>query len=121
MTPRTDEERRTDSRRRTVDEHGVLTTRIAPGHHARLVDVSAGGALLDTPLRLLPGSRVEVCFATRRDRVAIRGEVVRCGVARLGPMVYRGAIRFEQRLPLFDGWAVEQQLPGGEGATHGVL
>ena len=115
------DERRAAARRRTVDEHGVLTTRIAPGHHARLVDVSAGGALVDTPLRLLPGSTVNVCFATRQRRIAVRGEVVRCGVARLTPMVYRGAVRFERRLSLFDGWAVEQQLPAGEESTHGVL
>jgi len=120
MTPRT-HERRADSRRCTVGEHGVLTTRIAPTHHARLVDVSAGGALLDTPLRLLPGSSIEVCFATKRERIAIRGEVVRCGVARLGPVVYRGAVRFEHRVSLFDGWTVEQQLPAGERITRGVL
>lgn len=114
-------DRRADNRRRGPTEHGVLTTRIVPGHHARLVDISPGGALLDTPLRLLPGSTVDLCFATNRERIAIRGEVVRCGVARVGPMVYRGAVRFERRLPLFDGWTVEQQLPAGEEATHGVL
>lgn len=121
MSRRSPTERRVDGRRRTIAEHGVLTTRIVPGHKARLINVSAGGALLDTPARLLPGSTVEVCFATQRERIAVRGEVVRCGVARVGPLIYRGAVRFERRLSLFDGWTLEQQLPGGEEATHGVL
>jgi len=115
------DERRAEARHRTVGEHGVLTTRIVPGHQARLVDVSAAGALLDTPLRLLPGSSVHICFVTRRQRIAVRGEVVRCGVERLGPLVYRGAVRFDRRLSLFDGWTVEQQLPAREEATRGVL
>lgn len=115
------DDRRADYRRRTVNEHGVLTTRIVPGHQARLIDISSGGALLDTPLRLLPGSSVDVCLATKRERISIRAEVVRCGVARVGPMLYRGAVRFQHRLSLFDGWTKEHQLPGGEEATHGVL
>lgn len=115
-------ERRADRRQTAVEDHGVLSTRVGDGHPARLVDVSSGGALVDTPLRLLPGSAVEMRLATRRDRIAIRGEVVRCSVNRLQPMVYRGAVRFERRLPMFaDGHDVEQGLPAREGLTHDVL
>jgi len=115
-------ERRADRRQTAVEDHGVLSTRVGAGHPARLVDVSPGGALVDTPLRLLPGSAVEVRLATRRDRIAIRGEVVRCSVNRLQPMVYRGAVRFERRLPMFaNGHAVEQCLPAREGLTHDVF
>lgn len=114
------EERRDDRRRCGVDDHGVLSTRIAPGHHARLIDVSSAGALVDTPMRLLPGATVEVRLATRHQRITIRGEVVRCTVARLQPIVYRGAVRFERRLSIFGGGR-EQEIPVREEFTHGVL
>ncbi len=114
-------DRRQGPRRTSVDEHGVISTRIAPGHHARLIDVSSSGALVDTPARLLPGRSVEVRFATRHQQIAVRGQVVRCAVARLEPVVYRGAVRFERPIALFAGADVEQQLPVREEATRGVL
>jgi hypothetical protein len=115
-------ERRAETRQERVEDHGVLTTRIAPGQQARLIDVSASGALVDTPMRLLPGSTVEVRLATRHRRISIRGEVVRCTVARLGPIVYRGAVKFECRLPMFaGGQAIEQELPVREEVTHGLV
>ncbi|HZT76677.1 MAG TPA: PilZ domain-containing protein [Vicinamibacterales bacterium] len=115
------DERRRDRRRYTVDDHGVLSTRIGPGEPARVLDVSSGGALVDTPMRLLPGTTVEVRMATRQHRIAIRGEVVRCAVVRLGPMVYRGALRFERPIGIFDGCEVVQEIPVREEATRGVL
>ena len=116
------DERRRDRRQSAVEDHGVLSTRIGAGHPARLVDVSPGGALVDTPMRMLPGSAIEVRLATRRHRIAIRGEVVRCSVSRLRPIVYRGAVRFERRLQIFgDGCDSEQRLPGGEALTHDLL
>jgi len=112
-------ERRRDRRRSGVDEHGVLSARIVPGHHARLVDISSGGALMDTPLRMLPGTSVEVRLATRHQQIDIRGEVVRCMVTRVTPLVYRGAVRFDRRLHLFDDR--EQQIPSREETTRGPL
>jgi PilZ domain len=116
-----DPERRADRRWRAADDHGVVSTRIVPGSDARLVDVSAGGALVDTPLRLLPGANVEVRLATRQQRIAVRGQVVRCFVARLQPVVYRGAVRFDQRLQMFEGSATGHPLPAREEITHGLI
>ena len=114
------EERRGENRRRRIEDHGVVSTRIAPGYDATLVDVSSTGALVETAMRLLPGTRVEVRLATRQRRVAVRGEVVRCSVARLQPVIYRGALHFERAIALFDG-AEGHALPGREEVTHGVL
>lgn len=112
-------ERRRDRRRCGVEDHGVLSARIVPGHQARLVDISSGGALVDTPLRLLPGTNVEVRLATRHQQIDVRGQVVRCAVTRVRPLVYRGAVRFDRRLPLFEDR--EQQLPSREETTLGLL
>ncbi len=112
-------ERRNDRRLSSVDDHGVLSARIVPGHQARLVDISSGGALVDTPVRLLPGTNVEVRFATRHRQIDVRGKVVRCMVTRVAPLVYRGAVRFDRRLQLFEDR--EQQLPSREETTRGVL
>lgn len=127
VTPGTD--RRAAPRRRRVEEHGIVSTHIRPGYSAHLVDVSSGGALLDTPFRMLPGTSVDIRLATRREpHVNVRGEVVRCTVVRLRPLTYRGAVRFDRELtalgkasgyPLhtFDGGATVQR----EEATHDVV
>jgi hypothetical protein len=98
-------ERRQTNRRRRLEEHGVVSTRVRPGHHATLIDVSAGGALIETSLRLLPGAAVELQFETGTARTSIRGRVLRSSVIRVRPswMCYRGAIGFDTHLPWFVG------------------
>ena len=90
-----------------MQDHGVVSAHIRPGHPAQLVDVSAGGALVDTDHRLLPGAPVELRMRTSGRHISMRGRVVRCAVVRLRPVVcYRGAIAFDQYLPWFvdDTW-----------------
>jgi hypothetical protein len=72
-----------------------------------VVDVSPGGALIETAHRLMPGAAIELHLSTTSDRVAIRGRVLRCGVARLHPtsICYRGAIGFDRHLP----WYVDEE------------
>ena len=76
---------------------------VRPGHHARVIDVSAAGVLLETSHRLLPGTKVEVQVETGSERASMRGHVLRCAVVRLRPtwVCYRGAIAFERHLPWF--------------------
>jgi PilZ domain len=108
-----------DDRRRTprhgcVEEHGIVSAKVRPGRDASIVDVSAGGALVETNHRLLPGTSVELQFETSAERATIRGRVLRCAVAgvRASSMCYRGAIGFDRSLPWF--------VPDGSGyRVHG--
>lgn len=96
-------ERRRAPRLTSSAEHGIRFIRIRPGHGATLIDVSAAGALIETHRRLLPGSLVELQMETDRHKTSVRGVVVHCVVARVGPacVAYRGAIEFDRRLPWF--------------------
>ncbi|PYQ89911.1 MAG: hypothetical protein DMG02_11445 [Acidobacteria bacterium] len=105
-------DRRLTARRRGVQDHGVVSAHVRPGHSAVLLNVSAGGALVDTEHRLLPGGAVELQMRTKNDRISMRGRVVRCAVVRLRPAVcYRGAIVFDQYLPWFVDERREQASP----------
>jgi hypothetical protein len=106
-TPR---ERRRTVRRRRIEEHGIKDARVRPGTDAVVIDVSAGGALIETRHRMLPGAAIELQLASGSGRVAVRGSVVRCSVARVraGGIWYRGAIAFDRHLP----WFVEGENDG---------
>jgi hypothetical protein len=94
-------ERRQARRLVDADDHGVVSTRVRPGHRARLIDVSAGGALIETTHRLLPGTSVELQVETRLHRTNVRGRVLRCAIVAVRPswVCYRGAIGFDRHLP----------------------
>ena len=102
MKPRISDRRSTE-RHRHVDEHGIVSMRLKPGRFARLIDVSAGGALIETSHRLLPGTSVELLMESSVRRTAVRGRVLRCAVVRVRPtfICYRGAIGFDRQLPWF--------------------
>jgi hypothetical protein len=106
-------ERRAAARRSRVEEHGIDSVTIRPGHHTRLLDVSACGALVETQHRLLPGSSVELHVQSASRRATSRGRVVRSTVAQLqaSGVSYRGAIAFDQHLP----WIVDDA--GRRGAS----
>ncbi len=97
------QDRRYARRSRTIDEHGIERVRLRPGQDVTLVDVSAGGALIETERRLLPGSRVDLHLCGAARSVTIRGRVLRCAVASLGAtaIAYRGAVEFEHALSWF--------------------
>jgi PilZ domain-containing protein len=99
-------ERRLMRRLERQQEHGIVATRVRPGHHARLIDVSAGGALIETNHRLLPGTSVELHMETETGQASARGRVLRCRVVTVRPSAvsYQGAIRFDRHLP----WFVEE-------------
>jgi hypothetical protein len=93
-------ERRQTHRRQRPEDHGVVSTRVRPGHHATLIDVSAGGALIETNHRLLPGAAVELQVETGTQRASVRGRVLRSAVIGVQPscVCYRGAIGFDTHL-----------------------
>ena len=94
-------ERRQARRRHDADDHGIVSTRVRPGHRAKVIDVSAGGALIETTHRLLPGTSVELHVETRSHRTNVRGRVLRCAIVLVRPswVCYRGAIAFDRLLP----------------------
>ena len=106
-------DRRGMRRLEVVDEHRIVSARVRPGHRARLIDVSAGGALIETSHRLLPGTSVELQVDTGTDRASIRGQVLRCAVVRVRPtwVCYRGAIAFDRHLPWYVVERREQSTP----------
>ena len=98
-------ERRREPRRQTVADHGVVAIRIRPGIEARLLDVSAGGAHVQTTRRLPPGCLIHVQLAFPTCITTVRGRIVRTAVCSVSAalVTYRCGVRFVRRL----SWAVE--------------
>ncbi|HUE89969.1 MAG TPA: PilZ domain-containing protein [Vicinamibacterales bacterium] len=70
---------------------------LRPGQEVVLVNLSAGGALVESPTRLAPGARTELhLFGS--PRCSVRGRVERCRVARLAPLRYEAVVIFEHLL-----------------------
>ena len=119
-------DRRRDPRRHTLDEHGIVRARVRPGHEVALVDVSAGGALVESVHRLLPGTPIELHLASVGRSISVRGRVLRCAVAALEAtgVWYRGAIGFDRELswsPEYDelGYAVPASETRGSSPLRG--
>jgi PilZ domain-containing protein len=100
-------DRRRSRRHEGSEDHGVVSMQVRPGNRAMLINISAGGALIETAHRLLPGASVDLLLERSHYRASVRGRVLRCAVVRVHPasMCYRGAIRFDRSLP----WFVEQE------------
>jgi hypothetical protein len=98
-------DRRVMPRHSTPDEHGVVSARVRPGHDVSLLDLSAGGALVESDRRLSPGSSVELQLEGASRRTVVRGRVLRCSVAQVhaDSICYRGAISFDRHLPWLIG------------------
>jgi len=108
-------ERRLTPRRRTVREHGIESAHVRRGAHVTIVDASAGGVLIETPHRLLPGMPLDIHLQHANGISTVRGRVLRCGVVHLtaSSVRYRGAIVFEQRLL----WLLEKGEMGSSFTT----
>jgi hypothetical protein len=93
-------ERRRESRRTGVDEHGVQGARVRPGIDVRLLDVSAEGALIETAYQLFPGRRLVLQLSFATCVVAIGSSVLRCVVSHASAdrIAYRGGLVFDRRL-----------------------
>jgi hypothetical protein len=93
------EERRQHARNRPSKDLGLFV-RFKPGLNAAVVNLSAGGILVETRQRLHPGTLVELRFFDQHRATTIRGEVLRSTVSKLmaASIWYRGAIRFEHPL-----------------------
>jgi hypothetical protein len=94
-------ERRASPRVLALTMAGMERARLRPGRMAHIVDVSAGGALIETDWRLLPGTRVEMQLGEPVPVFRVAGRVIRCHVAALERerIRYRGALMFDEQLP----------------------
>jgi hypothetical protein len=72
---------------------------LRPGQEVILVNVSAGGALVESPTRLTPSARTEIQLFGG-SRCSVPGRLERCRVSRLEPLRYEAAIVFEGTLDL---------------------
>ena len=72
---------------------------LRPGQDVRVINVSRGGALLESGTRMKPGARTELQLfgATRRS---LRGRIDRCRVSGLDPLRYQGVVVFDERLDI---------------------
>lgn len=91
---------------------------LRPGCAVALVDISAGGALVQAERPLRPGARVLLHVVTPRERYAIAAHVLRCMVWSLDPLngvVYRGALRFDERVEWCWAAPAGHSVPGKDG------
>lgn len=95
---------------------------LRPGTLVVLVDVSAGGALIEAARPLRPGARVHLVVTTAARRFAIVAHVLRCMVWSLDPVdgvTYRGGLKFEHRVDWC--WSETVRHPSREGEHIGPL
>lgn len=100
-------------RRRTGRTRGSgISARVRPGHRVHVVDVSAGGALLEAARPLRPGADIEVQFERADGRIRVSARVVHCGVTAIDPErgpTYRAGVSFNETLD----WAREEATLDG--------
>ena len=78
---------------------GVERIRFRGGRSARVVDLSASGALIEADWRLLPGTRVDLLVGDSTPHRAT-GRIVRSHVSFLSRerIRYHGAVAFDDRI-----------------------
>jgi hypothetical protein len=75
---------------------------LRPGQPITLLNISRRAALVESGARLRPGARTEMQLAGFGVRASIRGQLVRCYVATLEPIRYRGVVMFEESVDVGD-------------------
>jgi hypothetical protein len=81
------------------------------GRELVVVNLSAGGALVESTTRLLPGTHVEVHVTGAHGRVLVRARVVRCSVwtVTADVVTYRGALAFSTPVDLVPAEAARHE------------
>jgi hypothetical protein len=82
--------------------------RLLPGWSARVIDLSCGGALVETDCRLMPGAPIELQLIGFRPARRVRGHVTRSQVAAIDRDLgvrYRGALVFDEQVEFLTGSA----------------
>jgi len=88
------------------------------GSKARVVDISRGGALIETDARLGPQTKIRLKVFTEQGDALIMGSVLRSSIKSLkGTPIYESAIVFENPLTILDELVpskteLEEVMPG---------
>jgi hypothetical protein len=95
-------DRRVHQRLRDRELAWVRSARLSAGKGVTLVDLSAGGTLLDSPVPLRPASVLTLQFSGRGVDMAVEFRVLRCQVGAIGAggPTYRAACEFTQLIQL---------------------
>jgi hypothetical protein len=107
-------ERRQYSRRRNRELDWVQTVRLRSAGEVSLIDLSAGGALIDSEVPLRPGALLSLeIIGHSAERLVVPLHVLRCHVAALAAdkARYRGALEFTRPIELPDHHPLPE-LPG---------
>ena len=93
---------------------------LTQGNTARVVDISRGGALIETDVRLCPQTKIGFKILMEQGDFRITGSVLRSSIKSLkGTPIYQSAIVFENPLTVLDTiqpskTEVEGSLPAGK-------
>jgi len=96
-------DRRVDARF-ALTRSSITRATLRPGCAVRVVNLSAGGALVQADQPLRPGARVHLQLVTTVRAFPLVARVLRCAVFTLDPhegATYRGALQFEDRCESF--------------------
>jgi PilZ domain len=115
-------DRRLYSRRRDGDLDWVRSVRLRAARRVTLVDLSAGGALIDADVPLRPGAELSLEISGRDIETAVTLRVLRSHVAALlaDRTRYRGACEFARPLELPGFHALPQLAGTGSDPIGGV-
>jgi len=93
-------ERRRHERRAPRSDEPLRHMRLRAGRELAVVDVCAGGALLEGASRLMPGTHADIHVVTRQGRVLARARVLRAWISALEAegVTYRSAVAFAEAI-----------------------
>jgi uncharacterized protein DUF6982/PilZ domain-containing protein len=96
QSEQTQHDRRAHKRHRDHELRWIRQARLSAGAAVSIVDLSAGGALVDSPIALRPDSVLTLDIEGRGFDKTLQFRVVRCEVGSLRPgrTIYRGACEF---------------------------
>jgi Family of unknown function (DUF6982)/PilZ domain len=96
-----DSNRRLHERLKASDLHWLRAARLKYGAAIRVLDISAGGMLLETENALAPDTNVVVELTGPESPILIPSRVLRCRAASLGDVLtYHGACAFKRPLAI---------------------
>jgi len=83
----------------TPDLKGIALTQ---GTTARVIDISRGGALIETDVRLVPQQKIGFKVQLTQGDFRVMGSVLRSSIKSLKGPIYQSAIVFENPLTVLD-------------------